>query len=252
MKTYESKQLPTNLKHMRTQEELNEYYQRIDNSYRGEVLPEGWRFVDLISENINIKNNLMSFFGGGWFVPEGETSPLNTPDWVWITNLPLTESAPESAPENAAQNSTKTNMKTYNVKFGHVIYKDIPADKLAATFINSGFNKGVNYNLSEIMTCLSSSKVIPSTANSFDLEIVPLYGYFTILTKDGKVPSFQTYSEVASFVYRKNRDEVTKRRIGVTEEDSQYIKGIDLDDSNSFKQFLKEKIVGGWIVRENA
>jgi hypothetical protein len=225
---------------MRTQEELKEYYQKTDPFYHGENPPEGWRFVDPSSEVIKEKRNLMTFENRVWFKASELETPSNLPRWAWITNLPL----PESAHENAAKNSTKTNMK-YNVKFGHVIYQGVSAASLAGVF-----NNGVSYELSEIVDCLDLFDYHPASIGVFDLEIVPVYSYFAITTKDGKTPSFRTHSEIANFVYRKNRDEVTKRRIGITEEDSHYIKGIDLDDNNHFKQFLKEKIVGGWIVRE--
>lgn len=53
----------------------------------------------------------------------------------------------------------------------------------------------------------------------------------------------KAYSKTVFFLYDGGSKE-GYRKIGVTEEDSRYIKGFDLDDDNKFKNFIKSKIVG--------
>jgi len=54
-----------------------------------------------------------------------------------------------------------------------------------------------------------------------------------------------TYNEIVEFHYEKSDGSESYRRVGVLEEDSEYIKGLDLNDGNKYKAFKKENITNG-------
>ena len=54
-----------------------------------------------------------------------------------------------------------------------------------------------------------------------------------------------SYSEVAEFVYNSSSGETKWRKVGLVECSQDYLKGIDLDDDNKFKQFRMDRIIGG-------
>ena len=56
-------------------------------------------------------------------------------------------------------------------------------------------------------------------------------------------------TKVVSFVYDKEDGEVDWRTVGVVKTTKKYIKGIDVD--KQYKTFLKERIVGGRMIKEN-
>jgi hypothetical protein len=54
-----------------------------------------------------------------------------------------------------------------------------------------------------------------------------------------------SYNEVAEFVYNSSSGETKWRKVGLVECNQDYLKGIDLEDENKFKQFRMDRIVGG-------
>jgi hypothetical protein len=61
--------------------------------------------------------------------------------------------------------------------------------------------------------------------------------------------NFKFKVRVVEFVYQKDNGETDWRRLQVEDEDSGYIKGIDLD-KNEFRSFLKSRIIGGKILEK--
>lgn len=66
----------------------------------------------------------------------------------------------------------------------------------------------------------------------------------------GGAPEKIEYKEIAEFVYPSFKGEPVWRRIGVLEEDANYIKGNDFNNGKQFKCFSKSKIVGNKIIRD--
>ena len=54
---------------------------------------------------------------------------------------------------------------------------------------------------------------------------------------------------VVEFVYKKDDGKTDWRKIDILEEDKYYVKGHDINDSNSFKSFKKTNIVGGRMIK---
>ena len=66
------------------------------------------------------------------------------------------------------------------------------------------------------------------------------------LVKAEYIEREKTYKKIAEFVYLNSKTgENEWRKIGVMEDNSTYVEGLDLNDNNSFKKFLKSRIVGG-------
>jgi hypothetical protein len=238
---------------MRTQEELKEYYQSIDSGYQGENPPEGWRFLDL---DVEYRPKKLKTYVKG--TEEWEYRDYN-PMWVWITDLPLPDFAPErqrqkqlnqaSHTNQTQTNQTQTSMnksKTYIVNYGPVNY-EVPETALRALFLKDPSynrfycNKSPFDIVREFLTHGSLSQKPAEVKINKDANY--------LVTPSGlQYFSFPPpYTRTVKFVYRKNRDEVNWRTLGVTEETDTYLCGIDLAD-NQFKKFLREKILGGEII----
>jgi len=56
--------------------------------------------------------------------------------------------------------------------------------------------------------------------------------------------------DLVEFVYKKSNGETEWRKIDLIEEDSNYMKGNDVNDNNKFKCFKKCNIVGGRIIKQ--
>ena len=79
----------------------------------------------------------------------------------------------------------------------------------------------------------------------------PKIKYFKLYSDDILPPKIL---KTVQFVYDKNssdyspKSEIKWRVVQVTNEDSTYLEGLDVDDNYTFKRFLKSKIVGGRIL----
>ena len=63
---------------------------------------------------------------------------------------------------------------------------------------------------------------------------------------NGYVTEEKPYTQVAEFVYLNSKTgENEWRKIGVVENESSYLAGLDLNDGDAFKKFLKSRVVGG-------
>jgi hypothetical protein len=59
------------------------------------------------------------------------------------------------------------------------------------------------------------------------------------------IAEFAYQKDSPTYSYRNNGETPKWRRIGVTEQDNTYIKGVDLDDDNKFKSFKIANVIGG-------
>jgi len=55
---------------------------------------------------------------------------------------------------------------------------------------------------------------------------------------------------IVEFVYKKENGETDWRKVDIVEENSQYIKGNDINDDNKFKSFKKNCIVGNRVIKQ--
>jgi hypothetical protein len=60
-----------------------------------------------------------------------------------------------------------------------------------------------------------------------------------------KIAEFAYQKDSQAYSYYSNSEAPKWRRIGVTEQDNTYIKGVDLDDGNKFKSFKMANVIGG-------
>jgi hypothetical protein len=250
---------------MRSQKELEAYYRKEDFNWHGfpEInIPKDYRIVDPKAEEILSEDKTFHIEEPQW-----SRNCYRNPDWVWITKRPLPDFAPErqmqtvqadqtskaekqtSKADPTSQTQTSMNKsKTYIVNYGPVNY-EVPETALRALFQKDSLNRP---------HCLQSPFHIVNeflthgNLSSEDAEIKVVHNgnvYHYLITPDGNKFFYfpPAYTRTVKFVYRKNRDEVNWRTLGVTEETETYLCGIDLAD-NQFKKFLREKVLGGEVI----
>jgi hypothetical protein len=106
-----------------------------------------------------------------------------------------------------------------------VVYKSIEGED---TWLDDYANEIYNY-----MVVLTNLKLTVYQ----DAEVI-----FT--SKIGCKPPFSVPVKTVTFLYEKDVYNDKRRLVEVQEENKTYIKGLDLDDHNKFKCFLKSKVVG--------
>jgi hypothetical protein len=154
-------------------------------------------------------------------------------------------------------------------------------DFLSEMVIINGYGSGTSVKTANGMTCLAAQLVAYFKDGIGLVYICPHddeqeYNYDIHYVKPGRVSLlgsgecatpprkvFKLYSDdilppkilkTVQFVYDKNssdysfKSEIKWRVVQVTNEDSTYLEGLDVDDNLTFKRFLKSKIVGGRIL----